>query len=315
VLEAPEERDVCIVGAGPAGLASAVVAGSEGLSTCLIDGGRIGGQASTSTAIENYLGFPQGISGAELARLGLAQAEKFGVSHHRAFVASITKLTKGANKGRHLLILDDGTEHIARAVVVATGLQWRPLDIPGAVALQDSGVFLGGAVAGAKARCRKKEVHVLGAGNSAGQAAVFLASFASKVTILTRSPLASKMSDYLVRRLTALDNVMVREIESIRECVGEQRLKGLRLVTKHGAAYVPAEYLYSFIGAQPKTFWLPDSVKRDEAGFVRTKADYATSVPGIFAVGDVRAGSLKRVSQAVGEGSAVVSSVLGHING
>lgn len=316
--------DLVIVGAGPAGLAAAVYAASEGLETLVVEGEAVGGQAGTSSLIRNYLGFPQGVSGAELAGRAAEQAWLFG-----ATFLHMRRATGLRRSGADLAVmLSCGNEVTARAVVIATGASYRRLGIPSLEALRGAGVFYGAAVAEARALAGE-EVYVVGAGNSAGQAAMHLSKYAKRVTILARGgSLASSMSAYLVKEIEATYNVTVRVNTRVVDGGGHGRLEHLSLEGPEGVETVPAAGLFVLIGAEPHTGWLPEEVKRDSGGYVVTGGDLGryglprrrwhigrlplhleTSMRGVFAVGDVRSGSVKRVASSVGEGSVAVTMV------
>jgi thioredoxin reductase (NADPH) len=320
-LEDRSDFDVVVVGAGPAGLAAAVYASSEGLDTLVVERESIGGQAGSSSKIRNYLGFARGVSGAELAQRAYQQAWIFGARflHTR----SVTALR--AEGGRYALELSDGSEARARAVVLATGIAYRRLGIPELEALVGTGVFYGASVSEARAHTGQ-EVYVVGGGNSAGQAAVHLARYAARVTILVRrASLAETMSSYLIDEIEAAENIEVRPHSEIAGGAGEGALKTIELRDCRTARVetVPAAALFLMIGAQPHTEWLPETICRDERGYLLTGPDLPegdwtlerpqlmleTSLPGVFAVGDARHGSTKRVASAVGEGSVVIEQV------
>jgi thioredoxin reductase (NADPH) len=308
--------DVVVVGAGPAGLAAAVYAASEGLSTIVVEGLAPGGQAGTSSKIENYLGFPTGISGQALAGRAQAQAQKFGahlaISRHAAGVECAER--------PYRLQLDDGQTITARAVIVATGARYRKLDVPGYARFEGAGIHYA-ATAMEGQLCKNEEVVVVGGGNSAGQAAVFLSGLASHVHILVRSDgLASTMSDYLVQRIARSSAITLHTRSEIVDLDGEERLQ--RVTWRHRDSGEqttrPASNMFVMIGAEPCTDWLKDCLALDDHGFVLTgrcdqghllESPYATTKAGIFAVGDVRSGSVKRVASSVGEGSVVIQSV------
>jgi len=317
-----EVFDVAVVGAGPAGLAAAVYASSEGLSTVVVEHEAVGGQAGTSSMIRNYPGFSQGVSGARLAQETWRQAWTFGTTFlHMRQAESLS-----GNDGHYRLRLSDGSVLTSRTVVIATGATYRRLGIPALEDLQGRGVFYGAAVSEAPAM-RGRNVFVAGGGNSAGQAALHLAKWAKKVTILVRAPsLAATMSDYLIRQISAAPNVDVcYQVQVAGGTGGGGHLESLILQdTPSGARRtVPADALFVLIGAQPRTQWLSESVARDRWGFIRTGPDLPavtghrwpagrpplpqeTSLPGVFAAGDVRRGSVKRVASAVGEGAATI---------
>ena len=318
--------DLVVIGAGPAGLAAAVYGASEGLDTMIVEGEAVGGQAGTSSLIRNYLGFSQGISGAELAEQASEQAWLFGATF--AYMTHVTKLRRA---GDTLVVsLSCGNEVTAQAVIVATGASYRRLEIPSLEALRGAGVFYGAAVTEAQAM-KEQDVYVVGAGNSAGQAAMHLAKYASHVTLLVRGgSLASNMSDYLLKQTEATENIEIRLNTRVVDGGGEGRLERLVLedFLSGQTETVPAAGLFVLIGAQPHTGWLPEEIERDEKGFVFTGRDLPSygrprhgwhlgrlplpmeaSIPGVFAVGDVRHGSVKRVASAVGEGSIAVQMV------
>ena len=314
--------DVLIIGAGPAGIAAAVYAASEGLHTVGIEAEAIGGQASSSSLIRNYPGFPRGISGAELTSRAFEQAGLLGASFVYGGAAGLR-----VTGDERVVGLRDGGEVTGRAVIVATGVSYRRLGIPAVDRLVGMGVFYGAAAAEAQAMSGQ-HVYVVGGANSAGQAAVHLSRYADKVTLVVRrSTLHETMSAYLVREIEASPTIQVRYGSEVVDGRGEDRLTGLTLRdrTTGAATTVPAGALFVLIGAEPHTAWLPDSVLRDTEGFLLTGADllvaggpppgwplerppmmFETSVPGVFAVGDVRHGSIKRVASAVGDGSVAV---------
>jgi len=309
--------DVVIVGAGPAGLAAAVYGASEGLRTALLEREAFGGQAGTSSRIRNYLGFPGGVSGVELAQRAYQQAWVFGTDN--VYANPATSLAKD----RDLLVvgLEDGSEIRSRAVVIATGVSYRRLGVPELEALVGAGVFYGAGTIEAQA-VAGKPAFVVGGGNSAGQAALHLAKYAQQVTILVRSPsLAASMSDYLIRQIEAAPNVDVRYRCEVAGGHGSGHLEQLLLRNRDSGEteLMPAAGLFVLIGAQPLTGWLPEAIRRDQWGFVLTGADTGehwplqraaflleTTTPGVFAAGDVRHGSVKRVASAVGDGSIAI---------
>jgi thioredoxin reductase (NADPH) len=320
-LEGHADVDVAIVGAGPAGLAAAVYGSSEGLDTLVVERESIGGQAGASSRIRNYLGFQRGVSGSELAQRAYQQAWIFGARflHTRA----VTALRPDGD--RHVLTLSDGSEASAAAVVLATGISYRRLRIEGLDALVGTGVFYGASVSEARALAGQ-EVYVVGGGNSAGQAALHLGRYAARVTILVRrASLVETMSTYLINEIEAADNIDVRPYSEVCGCSGEVSLEALTLrdCRSGETKTVPAAALFILIGAQPHTSWLPAEIRRDEWGYVLSGLDlpaeswplsrpplpFETSVPGVFAVGDARGGSTKRVASAVGEGSVVIEQV------
>ncbi|MEA3056904.1 MAG: thioredoxin reductase [Actinomycetota bacterium] len=316
--------DLVVVGAGPAGLAAAVYGASEGLRTLGVDGIAPGGQAGTSSRIENYLGFPTGISGADLTQRALVQAEKFGA--HLSAPCAAMSLREQAG---HLVVgFDDGTEVAGRAVIVATGARYRRLDVDRLAEFETKGVYYAATAMEAR-ECAESPVVVVGGGNSAGQAAVVLAESGSPVTVVIRAPdLNSSMSRYLVDRIEAHDRIEVRASTRIAELDGDETLRAVRTTGVDGDATVPCAALFSFIGADPSSAWLSGCAALDDRGFVLTDRSlgdehldgrwallgrrplpFETSRPGLFAVGDIRSGSTKRVATAVGEGSAAVRSV------
>ena len=305
--------DVAIVGAGPAGLAAAVYAASEGLRTVVLEPVVPGGQAGTSSLIRNYLGFQRGVSGSDLANRAVEQAWLFGaefVMDQRATGLA----TAGADR---VVTTADGSVVTARTVVLATGVAWRRLGVPALEDLLGAGVFYG--AAGAEARAMTgKDVYVVGAGNSAGQAVVHLARYADSVTMVVRGDgLGRTMSDYLVTEIGELPNVRVLLGAEVVAGGGRDRLETLTLRSTRDET-VPADALFLLIGAEPRTGWLAGAVERDDHGFVRTGRDgrslLETSVPGVFAAGDVRAGSVKRVAAAVGEGATAIQLVHGYLS-
>jgi thioredoxin reductase (NADPH) len=323
--------DITVIGAGPAGLAAAVAGASEGLRTTVLEPEAIGGQAATSSKIRNYLGFPRGISGAELAQRAYEQAWML----RAGFVYGQRAVGLHAAGPNRVVHLSDGSEVASRAVILATGVRYRRLGVPGLDALTGAGVFYGAATSQAQAM-QGQGVCVVGGANSAGQAAVHLARYASHVTMLVRgSSLAATMSDYLVRELQAAPTVTVRLGVEVVGGHGAGRLTSLTLKDRRSGATktVPATALFVLIGAEPHTGWLPQAIQRDRWGFVVTGADlpkdgtppppwpldrppllFESSMPGVFAVGDVRHGSVKRVAAAVGEGSVAVRLVHEYLN-
>ena len=315
--------DVCIVGGGPAGLAAGVYAASEGLSTVIVEREAPGGQAGTSAAIENYLGFPRGLSGADLTARAMAQVSRFG-----AEMVLARDVVGFESRGPARAVLLAGAGEIeARAVIVASGVAYRRLEADGVDALTGRGVYYG-ANAGDAAQCEGDEVYVVGAANSAGQAALNLSRFAKRVVLVVRGgDLGASMSSYLVSRIEALPSIEVRLRSQVVAARGDGHLESLTLADRDSGATeeVPTSWLFVFIGAAPRTDWLGAAVARDEHGFVLTgperlaglgpwplpRPPYAleTSVPGVFAAGDVRLDSMKRVASAVGEGSMAVQLV------
>jgi thioredoxin reductase (NADPH) len=311
-VPAPARCDLLIVGAGPAGLAAAVYGASEGLDVMLVEDVALGGQAGTSSRIENYLGFPRGIAGGELARAAMLQAVKFGA--RLVSPRSVTNLVRTPEGFR--VRLDGDTDVDARAVVIACGVQYRRLDIPGLEEFEGRGVYYAATELEARA-CIGQDVVVVGGANSAGQAALFLAQHVDRVHVLIRrDSLTETMSRYLAQRLVHHERITVHPRSQLTAAMGERRLSAVswhdgRQDVRHAAGGV-----FLMIGAVPRTGWLREAgVRLDPKGFVVTEGAFATSVPGLFAVGDVRAGSVKRVASAVGEGSVVVSAVHAHLAG
>lgn len=305
--------DLLVVGAGPAGLAAAVYGASEGLDVIVVDDVAPGGQAGTSSRIENYLGFPRGIAGSELARLALLQAVKFGA--RLVAPRSVTGLAR--TSGGFEVRLDDQTNVAARAVVVASGVQYRRLDaIPGVAALEGHGVYYAATDLEARA-CFGQQVVVVGGANSAGQAALFLAQHADMVHVLVRRDgLADTMSSYLAQRLTHHERITIHPNSRLTSVAGGNRLTELTWRDERTRQDVRLEAggLFLMIGAVPRTAWLRETgVELDGHGFVVTRGTFATSIPGLYAVGDARAKSVKRVASAVGEGSVVISAVHAHL--
>ena len=317
VTEVPEARttyDVAIVGAGPAGLAAAVYAASEGLSTITIEGNAPGGQAGTSSKIENYLGFPTGVSGAQLASRGHLQALKFGV--HFAISRDVVSIARA--DGIHRLTLANGLTVCARSVVVASGARYRRLDVSNHAKYENRGLHYA-ATAMESLLCRGREVIVVGGGNSAGQASVFLSGVAKHVHHLIRgASLESSMSQYLISRIERSQHITVHTYTEIDRLEGNSSLESVTWTDRGSGESTrkPISNVFVMIGAEPNTGWLDGAIRLDEKGFVLTGGEagfeatsFATSVPGIYAVGDVRAESVKRVASAVGEGSVVISNI------
>ena len=303
-LAEPGTFDVVIVGAGPAGLAAAVYASSEGLSALVVERESIGGQAGSSTRIRNYLGFSRGLSGAELAQRAYQQAWVFGAT----FLLTREVVNIELGDVTHTVSIASGPTVEARSVILAMGVSYRRLDVPALALLEGSGVYYGSSPSEAR-QFTGKSVYVVGGANSAGQAAVHLARYATSVTLLCRSALAKSMSRYLIDEIEGKANIHVLEGAEVVDAGGEGRLETLVLRTHDGVETVPADALFILIGAEPRTEWLPPEIERDERGFVSSGSDYSTNVPGVFAIGDVRAGSVKRVASAVGEGSVVIQHV------
>jgi thioredoxin reductase (NADPH) len=318
--------DVVVIGAGPAGLAAAVYAASEGLSVVVVDGKAPGGQAGSSSKIENYFGFPTGISGQALTGRGFVQAQKFGAEVAVPREAVDFECSHG---GATVVILDGGERVTTRSVVFATGARYRKLSLPNVEQFEGRGIYY--AAARMEARlCEGQEVIIVGGGNSAGQAAVYLADFARHVHVLVRSPsLAASMSTYLIRRIDASPKITLHTQTAIVELIGDASLKSVRWQHAQDAPALHAiEHVFLFCGADPYTAWLRECVALDAKGFIRTGSDLdeaalrdagwplarppmrlETSHPGVFAVGDVRSGSVKRVAAAVGEGSTAVQLI------
>jgi thioredoxin reductase (NADPH) len=311
-LERREEVDLLVVGAGPAGLAAAVYGASEGLDTLIVESTALGGQAGSSRRIENYLGFPAGLSGGELTSRAVQQARKFGARPATPFGATALE----PDNGRHIVHLDEGQQIAARAVVLATGAEYRRLPVDDQREYEGISVFYAAGPPEAQ-RCGASRVAVVGGGNSAGQAAVWLAKGGALVTLLhRRADLRETMSDYLVHELERY-GVAIRDRSEIAELHGSDGR--LEAVTLTDGNRLPFSFLFLFIGAKPCTQWLGDTVARHADGFILT-GDAAgaedllqTSVPGIFAAGDVRSGSTKRCAAAVGEGSMAVQLVHEHL--
>ena len=306
--------DLLVVGAGPAGLAAAVYGASEGLDVVVVEDVALGGQAGSSSRIENYLGFPRGVSGAELARAAMLQAVKFGT--RLVSPRSVTGLSSVS--GGFRVRLDDEHDVAARAVIIASGVRYRRLDVPGLADLEGSGVYYAASELEAKVVSGRNAV-VVGGANSAGQAALFLARHAGHVHVLIRrDDLRDTMSNYLAQRLTHHERVTVHPRSELCGVLGTSRLSALtwRDHARERDVRIDAAGLFLMIGADPCTTWLQEAgAELDAQGFVVTRDGFATSVPGLFAVGDVRSGSVKRVASAVGEGSVVISAVHSYLAG
>jgi thioredoxin reductase (NADPH) len=305
--------DVAIVGAGPAGLAAAVYAASEGLSTAVIEGTALGGQAGTSSRIENYLGLPTGVSGQELSDRSQIQAEKFGAR----FMISRDVSAMSKDAGQHALVLSDGETVRARAVVIATGARYQRLSIPDYDRFEYQGIHYA-ATAMEAGLCQQDEVAVVGVGNSAGQVALFLSRTADRVHLLVRgSSLNVTMSNYLIQRIMAYRTITLHLETEIVALSGDDRLREVMWFSKGTAESETRRigHVFVMIGARPRSEWLHDVLLRDSKGFIVTgveagsRSAFGTSLDGIFAVGDVRIGSVKRVASAVGEDSGVISEV------
>ena len=328
----PISCDLVVVGAGPAGLAAAVYGASEGLATVVLDEVATGGQAGTSSRIENYLGFPSGISGSELAGRAVIQAKKFGA--HIKVPAEAIALER--HNGHHLVKLDGDMSISARTVVVATGARYRRLDVPRLEQFEETSVYYAATQVEARV-CHNDPVAVVGGGNSAGQATVFLAQHAARVRLVVREDALSRnMSRYLVDRIERLGNVEVLRNTEVREPLGDDTLEALVVEDNRTGERrtLDARAMFVFIGVQPHAQWLADQLALDDNGFILTGADAAgpngagqpeqagrrplpleTSRPGVFAAGDVRSGSVKRVASAVGEGAMAVRLVHDHLGG
>ena len=322
--------DLIIVGAGPAGLAAAVYGASEGLRTVLIDKDAPGGQAGMSSAIENYLGFPDGVSGSELAGRALRQAERFGAE----MVVAREAVALRVEEPNRVVVLDDGAELRAQAVLLALGVSWRMLQAPGCDRLIGRGLYYGAAAA-AVPTCRDRDVYLLGAGNSAGQAALYLARYAKSVTMVApEADFAEKMSEYLLERVKRNGNVSLRPGAKVIAVEGGDLLEKITIedVQSGEQETVETSTLFVYIGAAPRTEWLDGVLLRDEKGFVLAGPELQdrddvhwtlerpcylleTSVSGVFVAGDVRAGSVKRVGAAVGEGSMAIQFIHEHLRG
>ncbi|HVM69967.1 MAG TPA: FAD-dependent oxidoreductase [Gaiellaceae bacterium] len=322
--------DVVVVGAGPAGLGAAVYAASEGLRTVVVDARGIGGQAGSSSLIRNYLGFSRGVTGGELAQRAYQQAWLFDARFR--VLQEVVALEPGP--GGHVVGMRDGSHVTARAVVLALGVDYRRLEVPGVTELEGSGVFYGVSPAEAQAFAGER-VAVVGGGNSAGQAALYLARYADHVSVLVRRPdLTATMSRYLIDALEAAPNVSILGSTQVRQAHGDGRLEALELDVGGRGETLAATGVFVLIGARPRTEWLPERFLRDDRGFLvtgpRVLADergaaawppgrppltLETSVPGVFAAGDVRARTVKRVAAAVGDGAAAIAQVHEHLAG
>jgi thioredoxin reductase (NADPH) len=318
--------DLAIIGGGPAGLAAAVYGASEGLHTVMIEREAPGGQAGMSSRIENYLGFPAGLSGGDLARRAVVQAQRFGVEILAPLEATGVRI-----EGPYRIIqLADGNEISCHALMVSTGVQWRRLEAPGIDRLQGAGVYYGGGATEALS-CKGEIVYVVGGANSAGQAAMNFSKYADRVVMLVRGDsLASTMSQYLIDQIKATPNIQTWAHASVSEVHGEKHLEAISILCSDTEKLerVPANSMYIFIGALPRTEWLDGVVERDDHGFILTGPNLIsgerrpkgwtldrdpflleTNIPGIFAVGDVRHNSVKRVASGVGEGSVAVQFI------
>lgn len=316
-----EYYDVIVVGGGPAGLAAGVYGSSEGLKTLIVEPLAPGGQAGSSSKIENYLGFPEGLSGEELAKRAFIQAQRLGAEFLTQAVCSIR-----TENGYHIVRMQDGNELTCRVCLIATGVDYIRLDIPGEERFSGSGLFYGAALTETNS-CLNEEVYLVGGANSAGQAAMHFSRHASKVRMIVRGEsLERSMSKYLIDQIAATPNIVVETGAQLVALEGDGRLERVVLCTPNGSETRDANSVFVFIGAEPKTQWLPASVIRDDRGFVlagpdlKTKAKDSwkldrdpylleTTVPGIFVAGDVRHGSVKRVASSVGEGSIAIQFV------
>jgi thioredoxin reductase (NADPH) len=318
--------DLAIVGGGPAGLAAAVYGASEGLHTVIVEKEVPGGQAGMSSRIENYLGFPSGLSGGDLARRAVAQARRFGVE----ILAPQTVVSMRTEGSYRIIKLADDSEISCHALMIATGVQWKRLEAPGIDRLQGAGVYYGGGTTEALS-CKGEFVYVVGGANSAGQAAMNFSKYAERVVILVRGDsLSSTMSQYLIDQIKETPNIQLWTHASVAEAHGDKHLEEISVLCSDTKKVerVPASSMFIFIGALPQTDWLGDAIERDDRGFILTGPDLMqggqwpkkwtvdrdpflleTNVPGIFAVGDVRHGSVKRVASGVGEGSVAVQFI------
>ena len=318
--------DLAIIGGGPAGLAAAVYGASEGLHTVIVEREAPGGQAGMSSRIENYLGFPSGLSGADLARRAVVQARRFGVE----ILAPQTVVGLRIEGSYRIIKLVDNSEISCHALMIATGVQWRRLEAPGIDRLQGAGVYYGGGTTEALS-CKGEIVYVVGGANSAGQAAMNFSKYAERVVILVRGDsLSATMSQYLIDQVKETPNIQLWTHASVAEVHGDTHLEEISVLCSdtNKVERVPASSVFIFIGALPRTDWLGDAIERDERGFVLTGPDLMqggqrpkkwtpdrdpflleTNVPGVFAVGDVRHGSVKRVASGVGEGSVAVQFI------
>ena len=318
--------DLAIIGGGPAGLAAAVYGASEGLNTVIVEREAPGGQAGMSSRIENYLGFPTGLSGGDLARRAVVQAKRFNVE----ILAPQECVGLRVEGPYRILKLADDSEISCHALMIATGVQWRRLEAPGVDRLQGAGIYYGGGATEAIS-CRNEIVYVVGGANSAGQAAMNFAKYAERVVILVRGKsLSSTMSQYLIDQIQKMPNIQIWAHASVAEAHGDSHLEEISVLCSdtNTIERVPANAMFIFIGALPRTAWLGDVIERDDRGFILTGSDLfrdgqppkrwpldrdpyllETNVPGIFAVGDVRHGSVKRVASGVGEGSVAVQFI------
>lgn len=321
---AQEFYDLVVIGGGPAGLGAAVYGASEGLRTVLVEKKATGGQAGTSSRIENYLGFPDGVSGAQLTDRARRQAQKFGAE----VLTARDVVGLEARGSQRVITFGDGSEIAAHSVILASGVNYRALEADGIEELTGRGVYYGSAATEAP-ECKGEHVYIVGGANSAGQAAVFFSKHASDVTILVRgASLESSMSHYLIEQIAGIENIHVRTHTTVKEVHGDGHLERLTLCENGVTETVETGHLFIFIGAAPRTDWLGDAIHRDEHGFVCTGPDLLSagqrpagwpldrdphylesSIPGVFVAGDVRSQSVKRVASAVGEGAMAVTLV------
>lgn len=322
--------DVVIIGAGPSGLASAVYGSSEGLKTLLVDRHAPGGQAGTSSRIENYLGFPTGLSGAELTRRAITQATRLGAEFLAPKEVSAISISDNPHEHYKTIKFSDDNEVIAKSIIISTGVEYRHLEAENIDNFTGAGVYYGAATTEANA-CKDSDVYIVGGGNSAGQAAMYLAHYAQNVFIVVRGEgLGATMSQYLIDQIGSTPNIHLLPFTEVKKVCGEVKLEEIVLYNNQTNEHrtVPARALYIFIGAKPATDWLSDSIFRNQRGFIetgegvmrdqsftkfwklpRTPLLLETSIPGIFASGDVRAGAMNRVASAVGEGSMAIKFV------
>jgi thioredoxin reductase (NADPH) len=327
----PDSRfwDLIIVGGGPAGVAASIYAASDGLRTVVVEQEAPGGQISYSGQVENYPGFPEGLSGSELARRAVQQAERFG-----AEIVVTRRATGLRGEDKHYYVaLDDGTEIVAYSVLLALGVSFRWLDAPGCSTLVGAGIYYGAATAEASA-CTQQDIYILGGGNSAGQAALLLAQYARRVTIIAlEDSLEATMSKYLVERIRNTKNIVVKTGHTVVGADGSGHLERIKIknVKTGETETVPANGLFVFIGATPRTDWLENQIARDAEGFILSGVDclesegappgwplerppyqLETNKPGVFVAGDVRKGSVKRLTSAAGEGAQAVAYIFRH---